>query len=169
MPPNAPLAYLGGAAGGAGAGAGAGAPPIPRPPAGGGQAPNPAMALGAMEGNRSMLNPTDAAVTASRFGGVTEQTPLIELLPKMGLDPNAPGLPQLRRMAQGQIQGIDTLGKMPAIARGQNATGTPPQAAPGAPPPGVSPAGPAGPAPAPTGGGGSVGSLNDLTRLLGGG
>jgi hypothetical protein len=113
-----------------------------------------------------MFNPTDVGVMHNRFKGM-ENAPLGQLLEMMGMDLQAPGVPQLKKLAQGQLQGIDPIRKMQNIARGQNARMPPPAGGGvGAPPPPGAPPAAAGGAPAP--GGAPIGNVSDMLQRLGG-
>ena len=87
------------------------------------QAPNQAPpALDAIESNRSMLNPADTLTMAGRMGqgGIDETTPLVDILPYLGLDPNAPGIPQLRSLLERQVSSASPTGKLQNIAAGKH-------------------------------------------------
>lgn len=78
--------------------------------------PNPADVV---ESNRSWLNPTDAMVQLGRTT-LTPETTLGEFLGNMGLDVNAPAIPQLQRFMEAQQGNQDPLSKMRNIAAGNN-------------------------------------------------
>lgn len=117
--------------------------------------------LEAVEGARSFLDEQDALVMAGRASaaGVTRETPLIELLPFLGLDPAAPGIPQLEALMSRQIAGMTPTGKMQLMADGPAPGSAAGAAARRAVEP---PAAPSGPAPAP-----AVDSVEKLTAMLG--
>ena len=139
------------------------------------QAPNQAPpALDAIESNRSILNPSDALTMAGRAGqgGIDETTPLVDILPYLGLDPNAPGIPQLRSFLERQTSNASPTGKLQNIAAGKHMSPGAGNAAVGALSGGASPMG-GGMPPDPMGGGmppggGGVGDVDSLIGALGG-
>lgn len=88
--------------------------PQPQAPAQGEPTPSDVV-----ESNRSLLNETDALTMMGR-STLTPETTLGEFLGQMGMDVNAPALPQLQRFAKAQLGNQDPLSKMQNIAQGNN-------------------------------------------------
>ena len=142
---------------------------MPRPPTPEPAQPQAPSALDAVESNRSMLNPADIMTMAGRAksGGIDENTSLVDLLPYLGLDPNAPGLPQLRSLLERQLSNASPTGKLQNIAAGKHLSPGAGSAAMTAMSGGGQPPMPGGMPPDPMGGGG-VGDVDSLIGALGG-
>lgn len=111
----------------------------------------------AMEQNRSLLNPTDAAAMAQQ-GKIRGDMSVRELFANLGIDVDGPAT-QLIKFSQKQMENAKMGKKMQSMAAARPAP-EPPAGGPaqGGPPPG-------GGGPAPGGGGG----LEELIRMQGGG
>jgi len=97
-----------------------GMPPGAMPPGGGSRNPT----QGAIEKNRSMMNPTDASVMMSR-GDINQNMTVRDFFTKFGVDVDGP-VAQLQQFAGDQANKANPLTKMSAIANSGGRPGQPP-------------------------------------------